>query len=551
MLHSFDVCHSGKCDWYLGKPKFSGQPKDRSKYDSKWKAPLIRHVSRDTLRNLFDPSLNDDLLVQMHKKIIENKNGCKNKKEFEKWMDDMYTETRLWCWIKGLLDVQHKAEMDEKYPWVKTNHWMQFLGEAKTHKKDVPTSVRAWAAQVATEHVKLKEAADKANLTLKMYLQHRSRQTANAGSHGWVQRDQVLTEPGQNHQTHFNFFTGNVADFNKADFGKTSKMEGLRVSKQWKCPYIFMDCPDEYTSQFSADTITQGLKAAMERTNSDCGVVVIFCQAFQIAAVEDALGHCQSSIGNMTAGNVIAIVPHFVCRPGDSSKMSMGQFPGRMFFAVVAFWGKFSSSLQQTTPDGFPSQLLVDSKFLATGLQDVIYIPYKPGKRVRKVDIGAHAHASQLHRPQIGDGDIVCESQKPLELYLYFLRAFQWPEIQVADTAVFDLCSGVGTGALAASYLGYEAIAVELDADKNQQAEHRMKLSPLSIHGVLDAHDIVFDNFAINPLTFQKPDPTQAPVHILGRWLRCQTFAERFAESLQGECIAAVVANDDEKDAEE
>ena len=253
----------------------------------------------------------------------------------------------------------------------------------------------------------------------------------------------------------------------------------------------------------------------------------------------------------MTAGNVIAIVPHFVCRPGDSSKMSMGQFPGRMFFAVVAFWGHFSSSLQQTTPDGFPSQLLVDSKFLATGLQDVIYIPYKPGKRMRKADIGSHAMASQLHRPQIGDGEIVCESQKPLELYLYFLRAFQWPGIQVADTAVFDLCSGVGTGALAASYLGYEAIAVELDAEKNEQAEHRMKLSPTSIHGVLDAHDIVFDNFAINALTFQKPDPTQAPVHILGRWLRCQTFAERFAESLQGECIAAVVADDDDKDAEE
>ena len=140
------------CDWYLGKPKFSGQPKDRSKYDSKWKAPLIRHVSRDTLRNLFDGSLNDDLLIQMHKKIIENKAGCKNKKEFEKWMDDMYTQTRLWGWIKGLLDVQHKTDMDEKYPWVKTNHWMQFLGEAKTHKKDVPTSVRVWANQVVTEH---------------------------------------------------------------------------------------------------------------------------------------------------------------------------------------------------------------------------------------------------------------------------------------------------------------------------------------------------------------------------------------------------------------
>ena len=170
---------------------------------------------------------------------------------------------------------------------------------------------------------------------------------------------------------------------------------------------------------------------------------------------------------------------------------------------------------------------------------------------MRKAVIGSHAMASQLHRPQIGDGEIVCESQKPLELYLYFLRAFQWPEILPADTAVFDLCSGVGTGALAASYLGYEAIAVELDAEKNQQAEYRMKLSPTSIHGVLDAHDIVFDNFAINALTFQKPDPTQAPVHILGRWLRCQTFAERFADSLQGDCVAAIVADDDANDEEE
>ena len=233
------------------------------------------------------------------------------------------------------------------------------------------------------------------------------------------------------------------------------------------------------------------------------------------------------------------------------AKCRWASFLDGCFFAVVTFGGHFSSGAQEAAPDRFPSELLVDSKFLATGLQDVIYIPYKPGKRMRKAVIGSHAMASQLHRPQIGDGEIVCESQKPLELYLYFLRAFQWPEIQVADTAVFDLCSGVGTGALAASYLGYEAIAVELDAEKNQQAEYRMKLSPTSIHGVLDAHDIVFDNFAINALTFQKPDPTQAPVHILGRWLRCQTFAERFAESLQGECIAAVVADDDEKDAEE
>ena len=539
------------CDWYLGKPKFSGQPKDRSKYDSKWKAPLIRHVSRDTLRNLFDGSLNDDLLIQMHKKIIENKAGCKNKKEFEKWMDDMYTQTRLWGWIKGLLDVQHKTDMDEKYPWVKTNHWMQFLGEAKTHKKDVPTSVRAWANQVVTEHVKLKAAANKEGLSLKMFVQHRSREASNAGCHGWVERDQILTEPGVNAQTHFNFLTGNVADFNKVDFGKTSDMQGLRVGKQWKCPYIFMDCPDEYTSQFSADTITQGMSAAMERTDSHCGMVVIFCQAFQISAAQDALGAAQFTIGRLTAGEVIAIVPHCACKPGDSNKMSMGQFPGRMFFAVVAFWGHFSSGGQQTSQDRFPSQLLVDSKFLATGLQDVIYIPYKPGKRMRQADIGVNALASQLHRPQIGDGEIVCESQKPLELYLYFLRAFQWPDILPSETAVFDLCSGVGTGALAASYLGYEAIAVELDAAKNQQAEYRMKLSPASIHSVLDAHDIVFDNFAINAVTFQKPDPTEAPVHILGRWLRCQTFAERFADSLQSDCCPAIVADDDANDDDE
>ena len=184
-------------------------------------------------------------------------------------------------------------------------------------------------------------------------------------------------------------------------------------------------------------------------------------------------------------------------------------------------------------------------------MQDVIYIPYKPAKRMRKVNIGVHAPASQLHRPQIGNGEIVCESQKPLELYLYFLRAFQWPEILPSDTAVFDLCSGVGTGALAASYLGYEAIAVEFDPEKNEQAEYRMKLSPPSIHGVLDPHDIVFDNFAINAVTFQKPDPTLAPVHILGRWLQQQTFAERFADSLQGDCIAAIVAESDANEDEE
>ena len=169
IFHSFAVCPSDRCDWYLGKPKFTGQPKDRQKYDLKWKSPLIRHVSRDALRNLFDPSLNDELLIQMHNKIIENKNHCKNKKQFDNWMDDMYTESRLWGWIKGLLDVQHKADMDEKYPWVKTNHWMQFLGEAKTHKNNVPSAVRAWASQVVTEHVKLKALADAQGWSLKKH----------------------------------------------------------------------------------------------------------------------------------------------------------------------------------------------------------------------------------------------------------------------------------------------------------------------------------------------------------------------------------------------
>ena len=229
----------------------------------------------------------------------------------------------------------------------------------------------------------------------------------------------------------------------------------------------------------------------------------------------------------------------------------MNQFPGRMFFAVVSFWGHFASIGQNMTPQGFPSQLFVDHKFLATGLQDVICIPYKPHKRMKQVDIGKHAQASQLHRPQVGDGDIVCESQKPLELYLYFLQAFRWPEILPTDIAVFDLCSGVGTGALAASYLGYEAVAVELDPEKNQQAEHRMKLSPTTIHSALDPHDIVFDNFAINALTFQRPDPTSAPVHIQGKWLKYQTFAERFAESLQGDCIAQILPDQDANEEEE
>ena len=196
-----------------------------------------------------------------------------------------------------------------------------------------------------------------------MFVQHRSTEASNAGCHGWVERDQILTDPGVTAQTHFNFLTGHVADFAKVDFGKTAEMQGLRVGKQWKCPYIFMDCPEEYNTQFAEETIAHGINAAMERTSSPCGMVVMFCQAFQIAAAQKALGHCRFTMDSLTNGDVIAIVPHCACKPGDSSKMSMSQFPGRMFFAVVAFWGEFSSGGQQMNPDRFPSGLLVDKKF--------------------------------------------------------------------------------------------------------------------------------------------------------------------------------------------
>ena len=183
----------------------------------------------------------------------------------------------------------------------------------------------------------------------------------------------------------------------------------------------------------------------------------------------------------------------------------------------------------------------MNDRFLATGLQDCIYVPPLGGNLMKTWD-GNHAASLQIP-PCIGTGDVVCKDQKPLELYLYFLRGFQFPTIE--ETTVFDLCSGAGTGALAASYLGYEAVAVDHSLDMNQQAAHRMQVAPRSVHDVFGPQDIVFDNFSRKSNTFKKPKATDAPVHLKGRWLQYQTFANRFADSLVDNTTSAGVDDDD------
>ena len=377
-------------------------------------------------------------------------------------------------------------------------------------------------------------------MDLKNYVLHRATEHTEAGFAGSVQREQVLTKPGEFEASHYNILTGSVDKFACVGFGKQGNDEGLTAEKKWNCPYIFMDVPDSFTPEFPQDMMSLGIKAAMTRTRAASGMVVIFCQDYQISMAKQVCSEACPQFG-VDGGEVIAVITHSpVDTTGGRSTVNLDTFPRRMYFAVVGFWGKFEMG-NNGTYSYFPTELHVNDKFLATGLQDCIYVPPLGGNLMKAWEGN---HAASLQVPScIGTGDVVCQDQKPLELYLYFLRGFQFPTID--ETTVFDLCSGAGTGALAASYLGYEAVAVDNSLDMNQQAAHRMQVAPRSVHDVFGPQDIVFDNFSRKSNTFKKPKATDAPVHLKGRWLQYQTFANRFADSLVDNTTSAGVDDDD------
>ena len=88
---------------------------------------------------------------------------------------------------------------------------------------------------------------------------------------------------------------------------------------------------------------------------------------------------------------------------------------------------------------------------------------------------------------------------------------------------MFDLCSGAGTGFLAASYLGYEAVAVDTRASMNQHAVFRMYLAPKLVHEVLGAQEIVFDNFSMAGHKFKKPKIDDPPMWLKGTCIQYYT----------------------------
>ena len=533
---------SGNLDWYINKPAFSGKSvQDRNRYNKQWQAPLARKLNREMMRKLMDTSLPDDLIIQMHKKLIENKQGKKNRKEFDDWMDELYTEHRLFGWIKKLLDVPSKQQLMKDYPWIQSTMWMQFMAEAKVNKKSAPESVQRWCNQMNTHKVQVEVLAKKNNMSVAQYVVHRATEHSQAGLFGDVQRDQVLVNPGTNEAAHFNFLTGSVDKFADFEFGKTEGVPGLPLDKVWDCPYIFMDVPQHYDGHFAEEHIQLGLKAAMKRTRAASGIVVIFCQDYQIQTAKEACKEVCPTFG-ADGGQVISVITHLPVDPKKGGQTDF--FPGRMYFAVVSFWGDFAPVQGELRYNEFPTQLLVDGKFLATGLQDCIFVP-AVGRHVMRAVENMEATAKMVRIPLcVGTGEVVCHEQKPLELYLYFLRAFQFPSTRVVESCVFDLCSGAGTGALAASYLGYESVAVDISMKSNEQAVHRMKLVPKSVHEALGARDIVFDNMFSKGVTFKKPDPNDTPMHLKGTWLQHETFATRFADSLSSNITEPMEAVD-------
>jgi hypothetical protein len=260
-------------NWFIGKPVFNGKPTERAKYDAQWKSPLARKMTREQVRKLMDLSLPDHLVIQMHRKLLANTAKCKNAKEFESMMDVLYTEQRLWGWIKALLNVASTKQLGEEYPFVKSNHWKHLLLDAKQSKTQVPKSVRNWCNEQVTYPASLMERADDANMDLKNFVLHRATEHTDAGFAGSVQREQVLRAPGQLEASHYNILTGSVDKIAFVDFGKQANEGGLTVEKQWDGPYIFMDVPNSFTSKFPQDMIVLGINAAMARTRAASGMV--------------------------------------------------------------------------------------------------------------------------------------------------------------------------------------------------------------------------------------------------------------------------------------
>jgi hypothetical protein len=138
----------------------------------------------------------------MHKKLLANTEKCKNAKEFDQMMDVLYTEQRLWGWIKDLLNVKSTKELGEEYPFIKSTYWMHFLQDAKTSKTSIPKLVRNWCNEMVTYRVSLQERADAANMDLKNFVLHRATEHTDAGFAGSVQRKQVLHAPGHFEASH-------------------------------------------------------------------------------------------------------------------------------------------------------------------------------------------------------------------------------------------------------------------------------------------------------------------------------------------------------------
>ena len=321
-----------------------------------------------------DLSLPDHLVIQMHRKLLANKEKCKNAKEFEAMMDVLYTEQRLWRWIKELLNVASTKQLGDDYPFVNSNHWKHLLPEAKQSKTQVPKSVRNWCYEMVAHRVKLQEGANAANMDLKNYVLHRATEHTEAGFAGSVQREQVLRAPGEFEASHYNILTGSVDKFACVGFGKQGNDEGLTAEKKWNCPYIFMDVPDSFTPEFPQDMMSLGIKAAITSTRAASGMVVIFCQDYQISMAKQVCSEACPQFG-VDGGEVIAVITHSpVDTTGGRSTVNLDTFPRRMYFAVVGFWGKFEMGTNATY-SYFPTELHVNDKFLATGLQDCIYVP--------------------------------------------------------------------------------------------------------------------------------------------------------------------------------
>ena len=318
----------------------------------------------------------------------------------------------------------------------------------------------------------------------------------------------------------YKFINGRVQDF------ATSPLGELEVSRKFYAPYIFIDPPSKFTSNWESGDWQLALGAAKSRSSSTSGMVVAIAHPTQVAFAFDAMLQVISS----------EYVPH-VMTANLNHSVKRSDFPRHSLLLVVSFWGdpaiagtsRAATSTSSVWGGGaLPNDLKLDNNFLKFGLTDVIQLP--------RVEVWTQNLTISTATPFVSleaKRQPVDTEQRPLDLYLYFLVGFKFPNcMQAGACCVFDLCCGSGTASLAANLCSHNAIGIDTDAYKIQQCQLRMMQDHGHWSKAVKRSALAPDFFMSKTMKMSLNNlPTDQVLKANG-WMAVETFPDRLYGSL-------------------